>query len=202
MSNKNTKKYTVKNFCKQYSEANAEQTKEVLIKSVMNPHYVPYEMKITLCEKIIEASYYTKTNRNGIEIKKLHINSPIQYLLYCLEMVRQYTHIEVDFSNVVDEFNMLNKCRLLDEIINLIPEYELKEFNVVLDMVRNDILQNEYETQAFISNQVERFGELFGNIIKPAIEKLSNVIDNMDEKTVNSLADKLKVLDKLKGKIK
>lgn len=187
------KKYTVKEFCKKYNESTADQIKESLIKSIMNPHYINYEMKIAICENIIENSYYKK-DENGN--KKLHINSPTQYLLYCLEMVRQYTTIEVDFSNVVDEFNLLNKYRLLDEIINYIPENELKEFNVVLDMVRGDVIQNEYETHAFVSNQVERFGELFGHIIKPALERLGSSIENMDEKTIDKLTHGLGKLSK------
>jgi hypothetical protein len=115
-------------------------------------------------------------------------------------MVRQYTNIEVDFTNVVDEFNLLNKYRLLDQIMSFIPESEVKEFNIILEMVRNDTIQNEYEIHSFISKQIDNFGKTFGYIVKPAIEKLSYVIDNIDEKTVHSLVDKLKILDKFKIK--
>lgn len=185
MSNKlvkTIKKYTVKEFCKKYNETNVEQTKQALIENVMNPHYIPYEMKITICEKIIENSYYKKNNDG---VKKLHINSPAQYMLYCLYLVKQYTHIEVDLSKSLEEFNMLNECELLDILLNCIPEREIKEFRMILDMVENDIMQNEYEIHAFISNQVERFGELFGHIAKPALDRLSDVLENMDENTVN-----------------
>lgn len=183
------KKYTVEEFCKKYNETNLEQVKQSLLEKVINPHYVPYEMKVTICEKIIENSYYKK-NHDGV--KKLHINSPAQYMLYCLWLVKQYTHIEVDLSKSLEEFNMLNECGLLDKISTNVNERELKEFRMILEMTESDLLQNEYETHAFISNQIERFGELFGYITKPVLDRISEVLENMDEKTVDKFINKLK----------
>ena len=195
----NVKKYTVEEFCKKYKETNVAQVKEGLIDKIMNIQYVSYEMKITICETIMKNSYYKTTEVNGIEVKKLHVNSPAQYMLYCLNLVKYYTNLIVDFNKALDEFNLLNECGLLDLMFNKIPERELKEFRMVLDMVENDIMRNEYETHAFISNQVERFGELFGRIIEPALSRLSEVVENMDEKTMDKFADKLKGLNGLKS---
>lgn len=198
MSNKLVKeKYTVKDFCKKYTETNVEQTKQALLEKVMNPHYVPYEMKITICEEIIENSYYKKSN-DGTITKRLHVNSTAKYMLYCLWLVKQYTYIEVDFSKSLEEFNLLNESEILDIIYSSIPEKEHKEFQMILDMVENDLLQNEYEIHAYISNQVERFGELFGHIMKPALDRFSDVLENMDEKTINNVAKKLNNLSNSK----
>ena len=183
-------KYTAKEFCEKYTATNVEQVKQSYIEKAMNPHYVSYEMKIAICQKIIENSYYKKINN---ESKRLHINSPAQYMLYCLNLVNQYTNIKIDFSNTLEEFNLLNKNGLIDVILNHIPERELKEFRMILDMIENDILQNEYEIHAFISNQVERFGELTGFVLKPIIEQLNRTLENMDEKTIDKIIDKLKV---------
>lgn len=182
-------KYTVKDFCKKYNETKVEQTKQALIEKVMNPHYVPYEMKITICEKIIENSYYKKNNDGKNE--RLFVNSPIQYMLYCLWLVKQYTNIDIDLSKSLDEFNLLNENGLIDIIASNIPEKELKEFRMILDMIENDTVQNEYEIHSFISNQVERFGELFGYIAKPAFDELRNIIENFDEKKVEKLLNKI-----------
>lgn len=190
------KKYTVKDFVKKYNAAKSDQTKETLIKSVICIDYLPYERKITICEKIIDSTYYTKDKNN---VKKLHFNSPAQYMLYCLNLVNEYTNIGIDFKNSLDEFNLLNKHGLLDLIISNIPKRESKEFDVVLDMVRNDVIQNEYETHAFISNQVNRFGELTGALLKPAIEQLSKSLETMDEKTIDKMINKLKGLNGIKN---
>lgn len=200
LKNKNVKKYTVAEFCKKYTETNIEQTKEALIQNIMNPQYVPYEMKITICEKIIENSYYKTIERDGVKTRRLHVDSPVQYMLYCLWMVKQYTHIEIDFTKSLEEFNMLNEIEMFDIIFSNVPEREFKEFRMILDMVENDTLQNEYENHAFISNQVERFGELIGVVAKPAIEKLYDVFENIDEDTINKVFDRLKKSDDKKGK--
>lgn len=194
MSNKLIKnKYTVKEFCKKYNETNVVETKNALIDKIMNPHYVPYEMKITICEKIIEKSYYKKSKQDNIE--KIHVNSPAKYMLYCLWLVKQYTYIEMDFSNSLEEFNLLNEHDLLNNIIKKIPEKEHREFQMILEMIENDTMQNEYEMHAFISNQIERFGELFGHIVKPALDRFSDILENVDESTIDKIVDKLKVLN-------
>ncbi len=192
---KNKDTYTVKDFCKKYNETNVVQTKQAFVEKVMNLHYVPYERKITICENIIKSSYY-KESEDGMK-KILLINSPAQYMLYCLNLIKEYTYIEVDFKKSLEEFNMLNECGLLDVIIFCIPDRESKEFRRILDMVESDVMHNEYETHAFISNQVERFGELFGHIVNPALNRLSEVLENMDEKTIDKMFSKLKGL---KGK--
>ena len=66
-------------------------------------------------------------------------------------------------------------------------------------MVENDLITNEYEVHSFISKQVERFSELFGHIVSPAITRLSDVIKNMDNRTIENIAEKVKgVKDKFK----
>ena len=90
--------------------------------------------------------------------------------------------------------NRVSKDREYDYV-----ERELKEFRMILDMVENDVLQNEYEIRAFISNQVERFGKLTGVVLKPAIEQLANALENMDEKTIDKIINKLQGSG-LKGK--
>lgn len=198
MNNKLVKeKYKVKDFCNKYKNTTIEETKAGLIEKVMNPHYVPYEMKTTICESIINATYYKKSNDG--KTKSLYVNSPAQYMLFCLNLVKEYTHIEVDFKSALEEFNLLNESELIDVIYSNIPERELKEFKMLLDMVESDVMQNEYETHAFISKQVERFGELIGHIANPALNKLSEAVSNIDDKTVDKLVGKLKELDKGKG---
>lgn len=187
------KKYTVAGFCKEYNDAKSNEVKELLIKDVMNIDYVPYERKITICEKIIDNTYYTKDENN---IKKFHVYSPGRYMLYCLWLVKEYTNIEINFKESLLEFNLLNKYRLFDMIIAQIPEIEVKEFRMILDMVENDIITNKHEIHSFISEQVERFGKLIGFTLKPLIEQFNNIIKNIDEEAINKITMKL---DKLKN---
>ena len=118
----NDKKCTVKEFYEKYNGTNVAQTKQAFVEKIMNPHYVPYEMKVTICEKIVENSYYKKIEKNGMTTRKLHVNSTGQYMGYCLWLVKQYTHIDINFENSLEEFNLLNKSEILDVIFSMIPE--------------------------------------------------------------------------------
>lgn len=198
MSNMKNNKMTVKEFISKYNALEDAKIKNDFIKLNINSKYVSYENKITICEKIIEASHYIKTLDNSIEIKKMHINSPCKYMLYRLNIINSYTNIQIDFKNSLEEYNLLNKLDLINIIKELISKEEIEEFDMLLDMTEKDFIANEYETKAFISGQVERFAELFGSIVAPALEQLGNVLENMDEKTVDNIMAKLK---KITGKL-
>ena len=188
----NTKKYTVKDFVKKYNELTSDELKQTLIESIMNIHYVPYEVKVTVCSQIVDRTYYIKTKRKETEVKKFHVNSPANYMLYCLNLVEYYTNLKVNFKDCVNEFNALNGCEVLDLIYHNIPEREIKEFRMILDMIEDDAIQNEYEPHAFISNQIERFGELIGTSLKPAINSLGEILKGIDKNTINEVLMKIK----------
>ena len=146
----------------------------------------------------METSYYIKVKDiNGNEHKKLHVNSITNYMLYCLSLIDYYTTISIDYNESLESFNKLNKTELLDVILNCIPEREIKEFRMILDMVESDLIQNEYETHAFISSQVERFGELAGLTLTPLLEQLINAVNNIDDKTIDKIMNGLKKVEKL-----
>lgn len=180
------KKITVKEFVDKYNTGKSimDYTEQYMV----TDKYVPYEEKVNSASRIVKASHYITTKDNdGKEHKKFHIDSTSKYMLYCLELVRLYTNIEINFKESLDQFNMLNSCGALDTIINLISERELKEFRMILDFVESDLFQNEYEIHSYISEQVERFGELIGkslpSIIKGLdIDKVSKVIDFIKNK--------------------
>lgn len=190
------KEYTVKDFYEKYTSAKSDEVKNILLQSVIKNNYVAYEEKVAICDAIVNATYYMKETINGIETKKLHINSPAQHMHYCLWIIKTYTYIKIDFTQSLEDFNLLNKFRLIDTIFSMIDETELKEFRMILDMVTRDVIQNEYEPYAFVANQVERFGKLFGTIAKPSIDKLGKAIENIDENIVNKILSSIDGLKK------
>lgn len=198
MNNIKNNKMSVKEFINKYNALENNKLKEDFIKLNIISRYIPYENKITTCEKIIESSYYTKTVNNSVESKKIRINSPCKYMLYRLNIINNYTTMKIDFKNSLEEFNLLNKSGLISIVMEFISKEELEEFDMVLDMIEKDFIANEYETKAFISGQVERFSELFGLIVAPALERLGDVLKNMDEKTVEGVMAKFnKITEKL-----
>jgi hypothetical protein len=72
-------------------------------------------------------------------------------------------------------------------IFEYIPDREVKEFRKILHMVEGDLIQNKYETHAFISDQVERFGELTSTTLAPLLQSLIEQVENLDEKKVDKI---------------
>ena len=186
---------TVKEFVEKYNTFNNEESKMKVVDDIMNNHYVPYEEKEVLCKNIVKASHYkTVKNTDGTEYKKLHFDGVTDYMLYCLTLVKTYTKIELNLSDTLNEFNLLNEYineeyGLIDLIMSKINKRELTEFGMILDLVKTDVVKNEYETHAYISSQVERFGELTGIAIIPMIDKLIDAINNVDDKTIDKAAN-------------
>lgn len=157
---------------------------------IMKIEYLPIVNKINLCERVINATYYKK-NEDGT--KSLHIDSVSEHILFQLAIVDAYTNINIDFTHVIEEYDMLDRDEVLQEIWIMIPSREVEELKQMLAMKEKDIIQNEYEPHAFIANQVERFGTLVGVAATPVLEKLAEVIENVD---VEKLAKVLEQADK------
>ena len=75
-------------------------------------------------------------------------------------LIDLYTNITVDFSNILEEYDLLEEQCLVDELIRLMPQREVT-FETILKMVFDDFIQNNYENHAFISNQVQRIVDIF-----------------------------------------
>lgn len=175
------KKYTVKDFCEDYKD---EKKRDVLLSNVVKNHYVPFEQKIAICQKVVELSYYVKEEINGKEYKRPRINSSTQYVLFNLYLVNEYTNILVQFKNTIEEFNLLNGCGALDDIIVRINDRESKEFRMVLDMAESDLLQNEYEIHAYVNNLMDRVENIVDTVGTPALDMIQGLAKNTDWKSI------------------
>lgn len=185
-------KITVKEFINKYNALSNEKLKEDYIRTIIKDTYVQFENKVAICEKIVESSYYIKTNYDGVERKKLYINSPAKYMLHRLNIIDNYTIIKIDFKNSLEEYNMLNKYGIIDFVFDYVSSNEIGEFNMILDMIENDAIKNEYEIHSFIASQVERFSNLFGHLIEPGLKQFTSVIENIDDKTIDKLLTGIK----------
>ena len=152
-----------------------DEEKEKMIKEHILHEYIPYEKKIAVAKAIADASYWrTEKTPDGKENKYLYIDSTAKYMLTCMSVVKLFTNIECQQGDgkVLEDFNTLNSSGILDIIIQNVDEKELKEFRMILDMICGDIINNEFENHAFISKQVNRFGELIGTALMPIISQL------------------------------
>ena len=207
-------KINIRDFVENYNKR-PNQMKENYIKDNLEiVSYIPFVKKKVIADNIVSISMYkyeNKENENGVfERKKtnvLNIDSSLCYLLYCRAVIENYTNLQIETDSFFEEYDLLKQSGLLDRLLvgsenmqSLIPIDELTEIKTLIDMRKNDELTNKTTTQAYISSQIERFGELSGIALKPAIDRLLNVLENMTENDFstmrNTVNDILKMLSK------
>ena len=166
----------ITSFMTQYKFKKTEEEKENMVKSHIKNEYVPFEKKADVAKAIVDASFYhEEIGADGNVHKTFHIDSVAKHMLMCMAVIDLYTDIARSKGNgkMLEDFNVLNGSGILDLIIQNINPRELKEFNMVLQMVCDDAMSNEYETHAFVSKQIERLAELIGNVIVPIVKNLN-----------------------------
>ena len=161
-------KLNVTEFVDGYEKA---KTKSTYLKKIKINDYVPYGEKVFLANKIVESTSYDE--RHNIKI-----DSPSRYLLFIYTLLKNYTNLDLDAQNMTQYFDLLNKCGLVDDIVGMIPEKEVNEFNKVLSMAYEDFMTNHYEIHGFIED---------------VIDKISNVIEGTSPQLLNELRNYIKL---------
>lgn len=202
----------IKDFVEKYNAIATESLKDDFIKNNIEfVDYIPFIKKDVLAEKLINISMYEYEDYTGDSEKvnrrntcKIKVNSVVQYILFCRIIIENYTNLEVETPGFYEEYDALKQSGLLDKLMigtattaPLISQSEIAEFRVIVDMKSRDAMTNYATPQAYISNQVERFVSLLSVISKPVLEKIATSIENMDEKDIDKLGNKLEKMLKV-----
>lgn len=156
-------------------EYNKTDDKEGLVIQHIKSDYVPFETKADIAKAIVDNSYWRNMKDiDGNEHRELFVDSVAKHLLTCMTIVDLYTDIDRQKGNgkMLEDFNVLNGSGVLDYILDNVDERELDEFRMVLQMTCDDVLRNEYENHAYITKQLNRFGEIFKVTLSPVFDKL------------------------------
>lgn len=184
----------IKEFAEKYNVIATDRLKEDYLNDNLHiKTYLPFLTKVTLADKLAKVTTLDKDTGN------VNVKSDVNYLLFCRMIVEQYTDLQIETEVFYEEYDLLNESGILDKIMQMIPEKEITEFKMIVDMAKSDLLQNKYENHAFISSQVDRFGQLTGLVLQPILEKLSEQLENIDEKNIEKAVNKFdKILKKFK----
>ena len=161
------KNITVKEFVEKYNRA---KNKEAFINKHMSSTPLSVQEKIFWADKIVRTANLAE---DGTYVQ----DSISECVLYYLTVVQLYTTIDVDFTMIDTNFDLLYNSGLLKQIYDKTPEDSddnIPGFSLYSCVSKKSMdLRNNYcEPHAFISNQVIRFGELIGSTLGPAIENL------------------------------
>lgn len=167
------------------------------LKERITKQYVPYMEKMARCELLVNSCWYRIDNETGI--RKLIINSPNLHVMFNMELVRQYTDIELDYdgTKIVQNYDALRKSGILNKILMLIPTSEREQFKMVLEMTKSDIMANQYEMGSYIKNRVNDIVTIAGNLVVPALVNAG--FTKEDFTTLLSSSEIKSFLDSIKG---
>ena len=192
----------IKEFVNKYNSFSTESLRDNFLKNNLKiKDYVSFLMKNTLAQKIVDVSTYMYEDyikEDGTKGRRrtntIHVNSTVQYVLFCRVIIENYTNLEVETDGFYEEYDLLNESGLLDKIMQMIPEKEIKEFKMIVDMKKDDIIFNQSTPKAFINQQIERVSTILGVTLKPVLEKISEQIENMSEEDVEKFTNKFEKL--------
>lgn len=198
-------------FVNGYKEITTDKAKENYFKKNVNiKTYLPILNKITIAERIADVvcfEYEKYITESGEEKSRstmnVQVNTPVQYLLTCRAIVENYTDLEIEDTSFYKEFDALQENGIMDKILCTIPNDELKNFEAIVNMKREDILYNHGTIKGFISDKVERIAMISSTVLKPAMEKIATELQNMDDDKIMKLSDRFsKVMEKVMKKAK
>lgn len=152
-------------FIKKYSVA-ADKTKFVgkhIVKT-----YLPYEQKISEAKEIVKRTCWREVNGKKI----FQQDSPSFFMLFMLRVISNYTDIEFDDgADALVAFNALSEAELLETVVLSIPQKEYDTFNTVLQMCKDDEMENYRSLAGFFETKVDALG-LTLNALAEATEKI------------------------------
>lgn len=144
------------NFIK---ELNKADNKVAFVDSHIDSNkYVPYEVKVKICQNIVESSC--------LEDGRVKYNTPALFMLYDLAIIEQYTDIEIDYEISTQIYNNLLQNNIISLVkeTSIFPPKELDAFDEILDWVLNDFKMNEGSFIGWLNNRVDNLGTLLEEI--------------------------------------
>lgn len=181
-------KISVENYVAGLMEA---ENREEYVKSHIIDNYLPFETKCAICDNIIKTTCYDKIGEGENTITFFKINSRMRYMFFILELVRNYTDIEISFRDGkhLIAYNELCKNNVIADILDEISKAEIDEMNSILGMTLDDTIENERSFAGYLDGKFTGLGAF--------MESGLGVLNQL----VSKFASDDAFVDKLKNKI-
>lgn len=185
------KDFNIKNFVEGYEKQLNDVDKTKFLKTnLKTENYLPYSDKLIVAENIVKSSSCAIVKNEKGELQKtnrIKINSPMRYVLFVMTIINKYTNLEVNFNDVMPEFDYLNRNNLFEIIFNKIGDKEVAEFNTVVEMVLDDFMTNEYEFKNFVSEMLLKVNDIVQHI-SPLVDNIANKIETLSDKDLEKVS--------------
>lgn len=196
------KDFNVKSFVEEYEKCSNNDDRAKFLKvKLKTEKYMPYADKLTIAENIAKHSSYAMVKEDGNlkQTNRIALNSPMRYILFVMTVVDKYTNIEVNFNNIMPDFDALNFNGLIEVIFEKIGDKETAEFNTIVEMVLGDFMANKYQFKNYIDDMLLKVSGLVEKCA-PLIDNITSKLDSMSDEEVERLSNKLGKLGKFFNK--
>lgn len=156
------------------NERNSQNAKDAILKTIKFKNYVGFLTKETFAKQIINTAHFVYPpnvdviNTSVDELKNMEqipsINHAKQYLFTAIMLVDLYTNIELDFSNAVNEYDMLAENGVIDYIISNIPDSEITEFKMLIDSQFNMFYEKYFSIKSYIDFKLNELIDSFDGL--------------------------------------
>lgn len=170
---------TVREFVEEYKKQNE---KYKLVETHVVKTYLPYIQKVALAKTLNDATMYkwiesTDVDGNPTKMKtdQVKISSHVRNLLFKRMVIENYTDLKVEESSFYNEYDLLQECGAMKSFLDIVEE-DLKEFESVCNMIKNDTIKNEYE----MNSQVIKIADMFSEKLDPVFEALASKIQSAE----------------------
>lgn len=175
---------TVKEFIEIY-KADFSAIEQVEVKP-----YISVARKIEVIGNLLASIHFSNN--------KFQINTPFVHLMLPLVVIDEYTNIDINFENVIEDYDALCEQDLIGKLIEKIKPKEVQEFTVLLEKSQSDMLLNNASPQSYITENVEKFSAIIGTLLSPILEQLMGVVQEMDASKVSQIGE---VLEKVNSTV-
>ena len=180
-------------------DGHSEPTQE-FIDGLKVKSYLSHSVKLDNANKIARATTHEveKVENNVIFYStNIKVNTPARDMQFALVIIDLYTDVDIDFSNIISEFDTLAEYNLINIITSFIPEQEIGTFSRLIDEMVSDYITNEYELHSFVTNQVKRITDLTSATLEPVVKIVKEKFENLSEEQLANLGNNVdKMADK------
>lgn len=183
----------LKEFVQEYEKNKTNNIREKYLKDTIQvKDYIDFMDKCNLSKRILDSTMF-KFDDNGNKTSKIDINSVMKNVLFVMVIIDTYTNIDVNFEDIINEYNMLEKNSLIEKFIcldnpekSIISTTEILRMKSIMDMQFDDIIRNKFSIDSYIEDKLERLNNILSVIINPLFDSIPKLIEDLNEnKTVD-----------------
>lgn len=166
MEKTNDTKISVVDFIAEYNSVVNEAGKDAVCKKYIKRTYVPVMEKYV---SLLACFNTCSRQANGM----VYYDSFNQYITYLMTVIRMYTSLDTSDVGLFDSYDLLKESEAIDNILILIGENELKEFERINEMIKSDVINNELNPYSYFAVQINRLGDILGGLGKVVSEAVT-----------------------------